>query len=96
VQSPPTAAACGTPVVAAAVGGLCTLVEDGVTGFLVEGRDPSAYAARVGQLLGDPGVAARMGAAAAAAAQCYSWSITAARLRRLYADLTARRPVECS
>lgn len=90
------AAACGTPVVAAAVGGLCTLVEDGVTGFLVEGRDPSAYAARVGQLLGDPGVAARMGAAAAAAAQCYSWSITAARLRRLYADLTARRPVECS
>ncbi|MFP5316774.1 MAG: glycosyltransferase [Acidimicrobiia bacterium] len=89
------AAACGTPVVAAAVGGLCTLVDHGVTGFLVEGRDPSAYAACVGRLLADRTLARRMGTAASAAAQQYSWSIAAARLRRLYADLTARRPVEC-
>ena len=34
------AAACGTPVVAAAVGGLRSLVDDGATGFLVDGRDP--------------------------------------------------------
>ena len=39
------AAACGVPVVAAAVGGLTTLVDDGRTGFLVEGRDPADYAA---------------------------------------------------
>ena len=89
------AAACGTPVVAAAVGGLCTLVDHGVTGFLVEGRDPSAYAERVAELLGDGALAEEMGRAAAAEAQRYSWSITAARLRRLYADLTARTPVEC-
>jgi len=89
------AAACGTPVVAAAVGGLCTLVDDGITGFHVEGRDPSAYAERVRPLLAGGAAAEDMGAAAAAAAQRYSWSITAARLRRLYADLTARRPVEC-
>src|SRR5690606_17640106 len=38
-------AACGTPVVAAAVGGLRTLVDDGVTGFLVHERDPQAFAA---------------------------------------------------
>ena len=38
------AAACGTPVVAAAVGGLRTLVDHGRTGFLVEGRDPAVFA----------------------------------------------------
>jgi D-inositol-3-phosphate glycosyltransferase len=90
------AAACGTPVVAAAVGGLCTLVDHGDTGFLVEGRDPAAYAERVEHLLRQPSVAAAMGRAAASRAQWYSWSIAAARLRRLYADLTARRPVECT
>ena len=37
--------ACGTPVVAAAVGGLRTLVEHGRTGFLVESRDPGDFAA---------------------------------------------------
>jgi D-inositol-3-phosphate glycosyltransferase len=36
-----------------------------------------------------------MGEAAALRARRYSWSITAARLRRLYADLTARDLVEC-
>lgn len=89
------AAACGTPVVAAAVGGLSTLVAHGVTGFLVEGRDPAGYAAYVARLLGDPGMAGAMSVAATAGAQRYRWSITAARLRRLYADLTARRLVEC-
>jgi D-inositol-3-phosphate glycosyltransferase len=89
------AAACGTPVVAAAVGGLRTLVASGCTGFLVEGRDPADYAERVDALLRDPAGAARMGDVAAARSQGYCWSITAARLRRLYADLTARRPVEC-
>ena len=89
------AAACGTPVVAAAVGGLRSLVVDGRTGFLVEGRDPVSYAERVDELLGDAVLAARVGAAAAREAQRYCWSITAARLRRLYGDLTARSPVEC-
>src|SRR5213076_8036 len=41
------AAACGTPVVAAAVGGLTTLVDDGRTGYLVEGRDPADFARSV-------------------------------------------------
>ena len=38
------AAACGTPVVAANVGGLRLLVDDGVTGYLVDRRDPLEYA----------------------------------------------------
>jgi D-inositol-3-phosphate glycosyltransferase len=89
------AAACGTPVVAAAVGGLRTLVSHGVSGYLVEGRDADAYAAYVAKLLDDPVMAADMRREATARAQRYRWSITAARLRRLYADLTARRLVEC-
>ena len=89
------AAACGTPVVAAAVGGLRTLVAHEVSGFLVEGRDPQDYAAYVARLLDDPVLAAAMSAEATARAGRYRWSIAAARLRRLYADLTARRLVEC-
>ena len=89
------AAACGTPVVAAAVGGLRTLVDHGVSGFLVEGRDPVAYAAYVRRLLADSDLAADMSLRATVRASRYRWSITAARLRRLYADLTARRLVEC-
>ena len=90
------AAACGTPVVAAAVGGLATLVVPGITGFLVEGRDPADYAAYVAKLLDDPDLAALVGDQAAALARRYRWSIAAGRLRRLYSDLTARRLVECS
>jgi D-inositol-3-phosphate glycosyltransferase len=89
------AAACGTPVVAASVGGLRSLVDDGETGFLVEERDPAAYAALVAKLLGDPALAAEMGAVASTRSRKYSWSITAARLRRLYGDLVARGLVRC-
>jgi D-inositol-3-phosphate glycosyltransferase len=90
------AAACGTPVVAAAVGGLRTLVEHGRTGFLVDERDPRQYAAYLDELLDEPDRARRMGAAAALGSWDYTWSTTAARLRRLYADLTARSLVTCA
>ena len=90
------AAACGTPVVAAAVGGLRTLVDDGVTGFLVDTRDPAEYAGAVATLLDDPSLAAKIAEAAVLRSRGFTWSTTAARLRRLYADLTARTPVSCS
>jgi D-inositol-3-phosphate glycosyltransferase len=89
------AAACGIPVVASAVGGLTTLVDHGKTGYLVDGRDPSAYAAHAAAILLDPSLAAAMGAAAAHRARGYTWSLAAARLRRLYAGLTERSLVEC-
>src|SRR5205809_1033496 len=68
------AAACGTPVVAAAVGGLRTLVDHGRTGYLVDGRDPATYAGFVAHLTNHPGLAAQMGATAAERARGYSWS----------------------
>ena len=89
------AAACGTPVVAAAVGGLLNLVDDGVTGVLVDTRVPADYAVAAGEILDDPFRAAAMAAAAAERARGYTWSTSAARLRRLYADLTVREPVRC-
>lgn len=89
------AAACGRPVVASAVGGLTSLVDDGVTGFLIDGDDPSAHASRLREVLYDPLVADAMGRAAAERAGRYTWSTTAARLRRVYADLTVRSLVHC-
>jgi D-inositol-3-phosphate glycosyltransferase len=89
------AAACGTPVVASAVGGLTSLVDDGITGHLVDSRDPGDYAAPIAGLLADPEAAAAMGARAEVASRRYAWSMTAARLRRLYADLLVREPVSC-
>ncbi|MGH9112502.1 MAG: glycosyltransferase [Acidimicrobiales bacterium] len=89
------AAACGTPVVAAAVGGLRTLVDHGRTGFLVEGRDPEIYAAYTEQILDNPALADQLAAGAARRARDFTWSTAAARLRRIYADLTARAPLEC-
>jgi D-inositol-3-phosphate glycosyltransferase len=89
------AAACGTPVIAAAVGGLRTLVDHGRTGFLVEGRDPAVFAAYAGEVLGNVPLAVEMGANAARGAMRYQWSVSAARLRRLYSDLTARTLTTC-
>ena len=89
------AGACGTPVVGAAVGGLLTLIDHGVTGFLLEDRDPVQYADAVRKVLRQPRIAKSMSEAAATRARNYTWSKTAARLRRLYADLALRVPVTC-
>ena len=48
------AQACGTPVVAAAVGGLVTAVRDGTSGVLVDGHDPQDWARVLGDLLAEP------------------------------------------
>jgi D-inositol-3-phosphate glycosyltransferase len=89
------AAACGTPVVAAAVGGLRTLVDHGRTGFLVEHRQPELFAAYAREIVGNPMLAAGFSANAAERARGYTWTRAASRLRDLYTDLTARSLVEC-
>ncbi len=90
------AAACGTPVVATNVGGLRSLVDHGQTGYLVDVRTASAFAEPVERLLGDADLAQEMGRNASARSGRYTWSITAARLRRVYADLGARELVSCT
>jgi D-inositol-3-phosphate glycosyltransferase len=90
------ASACGIPVVASAVGGLLTLVDHGDNGFLVHDRDPNSYAEYINQILDDPERAASMGRRSAARARQYTWGFAAARLRRVYADLTVRELVACA
>jgi D-inositol-3-phosphate glycosyltransferase len=89
------AAACGVPVVASGVGGLITIVDDGITGHLVADRSPDVFASHVDRILANPIDAAAMGARAAEKARRYTWSFAAARLRRAYADVTSRDRVVC-
>jgi len=68
------AQACGTPVVAAAVGGLPVAVRDGVSGVLVDGHEPGDWAQAIDGLLSrDPAELAAMGRAAVAHAAGFSW-----------------------
>jgi D-inositol-3-phosphate glycosyltransferase len=81
------AQACGRPVVAAAVGGLRFVIENGVTGFLVEGHDPADHADRILALLADPAEAGRMGAAALERSLRFSWDATANEMLSVYREL---------
>ncbi len=85
------AQACGTPVVAASVGGLRYVVADGRTGFLVEGHDPADHADRLLQILRDPALAAGLGEHAAREALRFTWDATAAELAGIYRELVEVR-----
>ncbi|EFQ84671.1 UDP-N-acetylglucosamine: 1L-myo-inositol-1-phosphate 1-alpha-D-N-acetylglucosaminyltransferase [Aeromicrobium marinum DSM 15272] len=86
------AQACGTPVVAARVGGLRTAVSDGVSGILVDGHDPADYAAALGPLLTDDALRDEMGAKAVVHAEGFGWDATAERTLAVYeAAIAARR-----
>jgi D-inositol-3-phosphate glycosyltransferase len=83
------AQACGTPVVAARVGGLPFVVEDGRTGFLVDGHDPSDHAERVLDVLRDASLQDRLGTEAAYRALRFTWDVTADEVARVYRDIVA-------
>lgn len=78
------AQAAGTPVIAAAVGGLPVAVRDGRTGILVEGHDPSDYAAALHRLFLNPGLVTRMGGEAARHAEHFGWDTAAAATADVY------------
>jgi len=77
------AQACGTPVVAARVGGLRTAVSDGVSGVLVEGHDPADYAAAIRSVLSRRELLA---AGARRHAARFSWDRTADSLVAAYSS----------
>jgi D-inositol-3-phosphate glycosyltransferase len=85
--------ACGTPVVAASVGGLHTAVADGRSGVLVEGHDPAAYAEVLAGLAASPQRQAALERGAVEHASRFGWASTAAGMLRVYADVLAERAV---
>jgi D-inositol-3-phosphate glycosyltransferase len=81
--------ACGTPVVAASVGGLTTAVKSGVTGLLVDGHRTQDWANTLTSLLRQPGRRREYAAAARAHAEQFSWRHTADGLLVAYRDSMA-------
>lgn len=78
------AQASGAPVVAAAVGGLPTVVRDGRSGLLVDSHDPLDWAVAIGQVAGDPAFRARLAAGARRQAEKFSWAATADQTLGVY------------
>ena len=76
--------ACGTPVVAARVGGLTTAVSDRVSGVLVDGHDPRHYATELHRLIHEPAWHAKLAEAAPEHAATLSWSRTVDDLLDVY------------
>ncbi|MBV9516229.1 MAG: glycosyltransferase family 4 protein [Mycobacteriaceae bacterium] len=78
------ASATGVPVVAGRSGGAPESVQQGRTGFVVDGRAIDEIAEAVSRLLNDPDLAARMGSAGRRwVLQCWRWQIHVARLAAL-------------
>ena len=88
------AQATGTPVVAAAVGGLTTVVRDGVSGLLVDTHEPRDWAASLRRLIDDPQLVERLGRGAVAHAQDFSWERTAERTLAAYERASGRMRAE--
>lgn len=86
--------ACGTPVVASDVGGLTTLIEEGVTGYLIGERDETEWANVVEQAL-DSDRATAMSNAAVLRARQYTWRRAGESLAAIIEQLAAESLVRC-
>jgi len=72
--------------VAAAAGGLCTAVSDGVSGVLIDSHDPARYARAIRSLVSDSGRLVRLSRGARQHATRFGWSTTVDQLLSLYGD----------
>ena len=78
------AQACGTPVVATAIGGLRTAVSDGISGSLVDGHDPKAWSAVISRLLAEPQRRLLLSMGAVEHASHFGWENTARKTLDVY------------
>lgn len=86
------AQACGTPVVAADVGGLATAVQNKHSGILVDGHDPGAWAEALDPLLQDAELRQRLARGGPRHAAQFTWGQTAKSLLATYRRAAANRP----
>ena len=86
------AQASGTPVVAAAVGGLTTVVRDEVSGLLVDGHGAEAWADALERLVTDAELRDRLAEGALDHASGFSWELTADRTLDVYQRARATMP----
>jgi D-inositol-3-phosphate glycosyltransferase len=78
------AQACGTPVVATAVGGLRTAISDGISGSLVDGHDPKAWSAVISRLIAEPQRRLLLSMGAVEHASHFGWENTARKTLDVY------------
>jgi D-inositol-3-phosphate glycosyltransferase len=78
------AQACGTPVLAARVGGLRTAVRDGFSGILIDNHDPQSWARTVKNLIARPRRLEELSEGAARHASAFGWCATVDRLTAVY------------
>jgi len=76
--------ACGTPVVATAIGGLRTAVSDGISGSLVDGHDPKAWSAVISRLIMEPQRRLLLSMGAIEHASHFGWENTARKTLDVY------------
>jgi D-inositol-3-phosphate glycosyltransferase len=90
------AQACGTPVVATAVGGLRTAVADGISGVLVDGHDPKAWSSVIARLLQEPQRRVLLSMGAIEHASHFGWDATARGTLNIYDQVIsdARKSLE--
>jgi D-inositol-3-phosphate glycosyltransferase len=90
------AQACGTPVVATAVGGLRTAVADGISGVLVDGHDPKAWSSVISRLLQEPQRRVLLSMGAVEHASHFGWDVTARGTLDIYDQVIseARKSLE--
>ena len=84
------AQACGTPVVATAVGGLRAAVADGISGVLVDGHNPKAWSATLMRLLMEPQRRVLLSLGAVDHASRFGWDATARGILDVYDQVLSR------
>ena len=83
------AQACGTPVVATAVGGLRTAIADGISGVLVDGHDPRAWSSVLARLIQEPQRRVLLSMGAIEHASHFGWDATARGTLDIYDRIIA-------